>query len=106
MCGPCLCGNSCGYVFVVKYQRLIVIVLATLFVASLLCLVKGDVFVSPDENAAFVFAKIWATDGHFLLLEPLNVTFHGLLHARSTLGWGAAVAPVGFLGFPVLLDVS
>lgn len=74
----------------------------TLFFASTLFLLKGDFFVSPDENAALVFAERWARTGSFRLPEMLNFDFAGLLHPRSALGWGVAIVPSSFLGFLVL----
>ncbi len=86
-------------------HRLILLGLGALFFASTLFLLKGDFFVSPDENAAFVFAKHWSETGSFRLSEPLNVKLVGLLHPRSAIGWGPSIVPVGFLGFFALAGI-
>lgn len=85
-----------------SFKHLLFLVVLTLFFASTLFLLKGDFFVSPDENAAFVFAEHWARSGSFRLPEMLNFDFAGLLHPRSALGWGVAIVPGSFLGFLVL----
>ncbi len=83
-------------------KKIIVACLLVFYGLTLFWLVKGDVFVSPDENAAFVFARTLAKTGSLVIPEPLNENFAGLLHPRSALGFGASIVPGGFLGFLVL----
>src|SRR5690349_16297435 len=81
-------------------------VLLLAFLASTLVLswpLGRELFVSPDENAAFVFARQLAETGSLARPEPLNQVLGGLLHPRSTTGFGATIVPASFVGFVILL---
>jgi hypothetical protein len=67
--------------------------------------IDKHVFVSPDENAAFVFAEQFAKTGTLIMPEPINEAVGGLLHPRSTLGFGNAVLPASFTGFIFLTGI-
>jgi hypothetical protein len=87
-------------------RRLIWGSLLGLFFASTLFLslpFARELFVSPDENAAYVFAKTFANTGRLELAEPLNDELGGLLHPRSTVGYGETIIPASFIGFVIIL---
>jgi len=89
-------------------RRLIWGIILVLFFASTLVLswpFAREIFVSPDENAAYVFAKAFADTGELSIPESLNEELGGLLHPRSVVGFGAAIVPASFIGFVVLLGV-
>lgn len=78
------------------------------FFASTLALswpLGRELFVSPDENAAFVFATQLAETGKLSWPEPLNLELQGLLHPRSAVGFGAAVVPASFVGYLIVLGL-
>ncbi len=79
-----------------------VIVIA--FFVSTLCLsAYGErVFVSPDENSAFFFAKQFANVGSLSVHESLNTTVGGIIHPRSTAVLGEVILPGSFIGLPIL----
>lgn len=80
-------------------------VILGLFVVSLgvsLWPLNRELFVSPDENAAYVFAKHFSSTGNLVLPEPLNETLGGILHPRSTIGFGNSILPASFIGLVVL----
>jgi hypothetical protein len=81
------------------------LILAMFFVSTLFLSLpwSDNVFVSPDENAAFVFARQFADSGTLTLSEPLNLELGGLLHPRSAIGFGAGIVPASFIGFIVVL---
>ncbi len=83
------------------------LLLAGFFISTLfLSLPFGrEIFVSPDENAAYVFAKTFAETGRLSISESLNDELGGLLHPRSTTGFGGAIVPASFIGFVVALGV-
>jgi hypothetical protein len=75
--------------------------LVAFFVSTLLLSASSErVFVSPDEHAAFLFAKQFAVTGQFPLTEALNVRLDGAIHARSMAAVGSAILPGAFLGMP------
>lgn len=89
-------------------RRVIWGMLLSLFFVSILVLswpLSRELFVSPDENAAFVFAEQFATTGHLAIDESLNTEFGGLIHPRSTVGYGDTIVPASFVGFILLLGV-
>lgn len=76
------------------------------FVISTLMLswpLQRTLFVSPDENAAYVFATTLAQTGRLAIPEPLNEELGGLLHPRSAVGFGDSIIPGSFIGFIVVL---
>lgn len=81
-------------------------ILLLLFFVSTLTLslpFAREVFVSPDENAAYVFAKHFAQTGSLSISEPLNDGLGGLLHPRSAIGFGEGILPASFIGFIFIL---
>ncbi len=89
-------------------RRLVWGVVLVLFFASTLTLswpFSRELFVSPDENATYVFAKTFADSGRLTMSEALNDELGGLLHPRSTIGYGSAIVPGGFVGFVLVLGI-
>ncbi len=89
-------------------RRLVWGVVLVLFFASTLTLswpFSRELFVSPDENAAYVFAKTFADSGRLSTSEALNDELGGLLHPRSTIGYGGAIVSASFVGFVFVLGV-
>ena len=81
-------------------------VLLSLFFVSTLILswpFHRELFVSPDENAAFVFASTFARTGELSISEPLNEELHGLLHPRSAVGYADTIISSSFIGFIIVL---
>ena len=75
--------------------------LVAFFISTLLLSASSErVFVSPDENAAFLFAKQFAQTGAFAIVEPLNAHLEGIIHARSMVAVGTSILPGAFLGIP------
>jgi hypothetical protein len=75
--------------------------LVVFFISTLLLSASSErVFVSPDENAAFLFAKQFAETGTFAIIEPLNARLEGIIHARSMVAVGTSILPGAFLGIP------
>ncbi|MBP9828091.1 hypothetical protein KBC55_02960 [Patescibacteria group bacterium] len=79
--------------------------LLALWCATLFFLSFGTqaVFLSPDENAVFVFARAYAQTGSFVLAEPLNASVQFLLFPRSAIPAPQGLVPTTFLLFPALL---
>ncbi len=89
-------------------RRLIWGIILSLFFASTLTLswpFARELFVSPDENAAYVFASTFAEAGRLSIPEALNDELGGLLHPRSTVGFGDTIIPASFVGFVLVLGV-
>ncbi len=87
-------------------KRLLSLMLLSLFFASTLTMsvpLDREVFVSPDENATYVFASALADTGRLSIIEPLNLELGGLVHPRSTLGYADSILPSSFVGFIFLL---
>lgn len=59
-------------------------------------------FNSPDETANYFFSKLFAEKGTLTFHEPLLSASSGYLHPRSMTAVGDDVAPVSFLGLPVI----
>lgn len=85
-------------------RRLLIGFGLALYVATLLWLVVGVpfVFVSPDENAAFTFARMQRAYGTLAMPEGRNLLLDGVLHPRSVVAVGASLLPGSFLGMPVV----
>jgi hypothetical protein len=62
------------------------------------------VFLSPDETATAVSARVFGTTGAMLLSDPV-LKDAPWLHPRSYVTKGTAMVPVGFLGLPALLGI-
>ena len=66
----------------------------------------ADVFLSPDETAVAVSARLFASTGSAKIEtvggQPAVVEGIPWLHPRSYVTVGNAIAPVGFLGAPIL----
>jgi hypothetical protein len=79
------------------------VLLLAFFISTLFISTFGErIFVSPDENAAFLFAKSFAETRELSLPEPLNIPLQGLLHPRSMVGIGSAILPGSFIGLPIV----
>lgn len=90
------------------FRRLAWGLLLSLFFVSTLVLswpTSRALFVSPDEHAAFIFAEQFAHTGKFWIDEPLNTELGGILHPRSTTGFGDGIVPASFVGFILVLGV-
>ena len=59
-------------------------------------------FNSPDETAAYFFTKHYAETGQLTVDEPLLAENGGHIHPRSITAIGNKLAPVTFLGLPVI----
>ncbi len=59
-------------------------------------------FNSPDETANYFFSKRFAESGTLTFSEPLLLQSKGYVHPRSMTAVGENVAPVSFLGLPVI----
>lgn len=83
-------------------------ILLSLFIISILWLSFGVplVFNSPDENANFWFAKSFMETGAFVMHEPLNLAWHGLIKPRSMVAIGEWLVPTTFLGGPAIFGLS
>jgi hypothetical protein len=90
-----------------KNQPLLCVVFATLSLIFLvtsmvLPLVERGRYASPDETAVVRVAERLAHGQSPRIDEPLAVTYPWL-HPRSWVSHGAALVPVGFLGWPLVL---
>ena len=73
------------------------------FILSTLSLTVGtDLVNSPDENANVQFAEAFAQTGKMELIEPLNASVGGVIHARSMVAIGERIVPRSFLGLTAL----
>lgn len=66
--------------------------------------IQGGVikFNSPDETAAYFFAKQYAESGVLAVDEPLSVENSDHIHPRSITAVNHKLVPVTFLGMPVI----
>lgn len=81
-------------------------VVTVFFVSTLfLSLYAERVFVSPDESAAFFFAKQFANIGSLSVHETLNTDVHGIIHPRSIAVMGEYLVPGSFLGMPITAGI-
>lgn len=90
---------------IVTWRSLLRFLVPVIFFVSTLGLVLNvppDVFVSPDENASYVFSTLFATDQQLWIEEPINESLDGIVHPRSAVALGSRLVPVSFLGLIVL----
>lgn len=76
---------------------------ATLFILSF---ATSAVFLSPDENAVFIFARAFAQTGSFVLVEPLNAAGVFSVFPRSAIPTAEGLVPTTFVLFPAFLGVA
>ncbi|MFZ2681925.1 MAG: hypothetical protein WAZ14_02435 [Patescibacteria group bacterium] len=86
-----------------KWARGLILVGFFLSILALSWPLNHGLFVSPDENATYIFAQAWAETGQLAIAEPLNLQLGGILHPRSAIGYGDTVIPASFVGFILLL---
>ncbi|MFH0891292.1 MAG: glycosyltransferase family 39 protein [Candidatus Falkowbacteria bacterium] len=86
-------------------QGIIIVALAALLFAvgagSFNYLTQADDFVkwtSPDENANYVFAKLYADSGRLSLFEEYNLRVGDIMHPRSMRSSAGEIKPVSFWG--------
>ena len=76
------------------------------FISTLfLSLHSERIFVSPDENAAFVFARQLVDVGSLSVRESYNSQVGGLIHPRSVAVLGDLLVPGSFLGLPITAGI-
>ncbi|MFH1620675.1 MAG: hypothetical protein ABIB04_01175 [Patescibacteria group bacterium] len=78
------------------------IALSTLF--FVIPSVGTRVFLSPDETAAAVSARSFGSNGT-MLISSQNHIYYPWLHPRSYVTVNNGIAPVGFLGLPMILGI-
>jgi 4-amino-4-deoxy-L-arabinose transferase-like glycosyltransferase len=87
-----------------NWQLLVVIFLAITFffiASSYNFLFQTPDYVkwgSPDENANYIFSKIYAETGNLTITEKYNLYTGGLIHPRSFKSDGLSLKPISFLG--------
>jgi len=59
-------------------------------------------WISPDENANYLFAKQYAENGTLMFWEKYNLLGQGIVMPRSFRSDGALLKPVSFLGLPII----
>ena len=64
----------------------------------------SSVFLSPDETATAVSARMFGSTGTMRIDDPVLQTVPWL-HPRSFVTQGTAMVPVGFLGLPMLMGI-
>jgi hypothetical protein len=90
------------------WRHLVWPLVLSLFLISTLVLswpFDRELFVSPDENAAYVFANQLQVGGELRIPEPLNERLGGILHPRSVVGYGDGNVPASFVGFIFILGL-
>ena len=55
-------------------------------------------FFSPDENANYVFSKLYSENRELSIFEKYNLVAQDLIHPRSYVSWQGVMKPVSFLG--------
>ncbi len=88
----------------VRKNVLIALIIAAIFFVAyaFLPLTAPHISASPDENANWYFAKLFAATGELRHEDALNAVAPGLIHPRSMRVVGTFLVPGGFLGLPVL----
>jgi len=87
-----------------QWRLLTILLLAVCFfvgTASYNYFVQRDNFVkfgSPDENANYVFAKLYAQTGELAVFEKYNQYADDIMRPRSMRSDGGVIKPVSFLG--------
>jgi hypothetical protein len=59
-------------------------------------------FLSPDENANYVFSDLYRKEKSLIIFEPYNIIAEDLLRPRSYLAHDGLLKPVSFLGIIVI----
>ena len=59
-------------------------------------------FFSPDENANYVFSKLYSSSGELSFFEKYNLIAQDLIHPRSYVSWQGVIKPVSFLGLSLI----
>jgi hypothetical protein len=59
-------------------------------------------FLSPDENANYIFSSLYQKEKSLVIFEPYNIIADDLLRPRSYLAHDDFVKPVSFLGIIVV----
>jgi hypothetical protein len=95
--------------FLKKYWRITVIFLLALVffigVSSYISNFQEDDFIkwlSPDENANYVFTKLYAQTGEISIFEKYNVIANDIIHPRSFRSDNGFLKPVSFLGIIII----
>lgn len=89
-------------------RRLVFVLVLGLFFVSTLFLswpASRELFVSPDEHAAYIFADVFSDTGSLFISESLNEELSGIIHPRSTIGYADGIVPASFIGFIVFLGM-
>ncbi|MCF7794906.1 hypothetical protein K9M50_00905 [Patescibacteria group bacterium] len=90
--------------FIKNWRLLVIIFLAIIFFAissSFNFIAQSSDYVkwgSPDENANYVFSKLYSNSGDLVIKEKYNLYSGGLIHPRSFKSDGAYLKPLSFLG--------
>ncbi len=88
-------------------MRTIALCVVLLLQASLFFVLPSigtGIFLSPDETANAVSARLFSQSGQMRFTEPLLREFPWM-HPRSFVTQNATMVPVGFLGMPILLGI-
>jgi hypothetical protein len=95
--------------FLKKYWKIIVVFLLALIffigVSSYISNFQEDDFIkwlSPDENANYVFTKLYAQTGEIRIFEKYNVIANDIIHPRSFRSDNGFLKPVSFLGIIII----
>ena len=100
--------KQCNKYISQNWRLLIVIILALLFFlvsSSYNLIVQDSDYVkwgSPDENANYVFTKIYSDNNDLTIKEKYNLYAGGIIHPRSFKSDGPWLKPLSFLGIIVI----
>jgi len=59
-------------------------------------------FFSPDENANYIFSKLYKETGNLYFFEKYNLIADDIIIPRSYFSWQGVVKPVSFLGMIII----
>lgn len=86
-----------------KHKCILVVFAAIFFLTySYVPLSTPPKFVSPDEVTNYFFTNLYSQTGEISYSEDLNEVAFGIIRPRSTVYVNGQVAPVKFIGFPLI----
>ena len=91
-----------------NWQLIVAIALALVFfigTSSFNYLTQTDGFtkwLSPDESANYVFAKLYSQEGDLRITEKYNLYVGDIMHPRSFRSDQGELKPISFLGLPLI----
>jgi hypothetical protein len=91
-----------------NWQLITIIILAIIFCiisSSYNFIAQSPDYVkwgSPDENANYVFTKVYSDSGNLTIKERYNLYAGGIMHPRSFKSDGPWLKPVSFLGIIII----